>query len=83
MQRLLLILLALCILTGTAGAITVEIQPDRVVDGDQVTVHLHDLPNGTVFSLKMDGEFAIHAGRRLLVLHQSSSRCRSPSTRGR
>jgi hypothetical protein len=62
MQRLLLILLALCILTGTAGAITVEIQPDRVVDGDQVTVHLHDLPNGTVFSLKMDGEFATTPG---------------------
>ena len=62
MQRLLLILLALGILTGTAGAITVEIRPDRVVDGDQVTIQLHDLPNGTVFSLKLDGEFAATPG---------------------
>ncbi len=62
MQRLLLILLALCIVTGTAGAIAVEIQPDRVVDGDQVTIQVHDLPNGTVFSLKLDGEFAAAPG---------------------
>jgi hypothetical protein len=62
MQRLLLILLALCILTGTAGAIAVEIQPDRVVNGDQVTIQVHDLPNGTVFSLKLDGEFAASPG---------------------
>ncbi len=53
-------LLAVCVLAAApAGAVGVEIRPDRVLDGDTVTIALTDLPNGTVFSLQLDGTVAV------------------------
>ncbi len=48
----------LAALAAPAGAVGVEVQPDRVLDRDTVTIGLSDLPNGTVFSLKLDGAVA-------------------------
>ena len=72
MQRLLLILFALCLFTGTASAITVEIQPDRVVI--RGPIQLHDLLNGAVFSLKPDGGSRRRIGRPL-EQHRRSRHC--------
>jgi hypothetical protein len=58
MQRLALALLILCVAAAPAGAVGVEIRPDRVLDGDTVTIALADLPNGTVFSLQLEGAVA-------------------------
>lgn len=46
------------LLAAPAGAVGVEVQPDRVLDGDTVTIALSDLPNGTVFELRLDGAVA-------------------------
>lgn len=55
----LLALLALAaLLACPAGAVGVEVRPDRVLDGDTVTIALSDLSNGTVFSLRLDGTVA-------------------------
>lgn len=57
--RLLFVLLALgAIAAAPAGAVGVEVRPDRVLDGDTVTIALSDLPNGTVFSLRLEGAVA-------------------------
>ena len=62
MHRRCLTLLALfalaTLLVGPAGAVGVEVRPDRVLDGDTVTISLSDLSNGTVFSLRLDGAVA-------------------------
>ena len=61
MHRLCLMLLALLAVgavAAPAGAVSVEVQPDRVLDGDTVTIALADLPNGTVFSLRLEGAVA-------------------------
>lgn len=58
MQRLALALLVLCVAIGTVGALSIEVRPDRVLEGDTVTIVLSDLPNGTVFSLRLDGAVA-------------------------
>ena len=61
MHRLCLMLLALLAVGAVAaqvGAVSVEVQPDRVLDGDTVTIALADLPNGTVFSLRLEGAVA-------------------------
>ena len=56
---LLLALLALAALPAApAGAVGVDVQPDRVLDGDTITIALSDLSNGTVFSLRLDGDVA-------------------------
>jgi hypothetical protein len=56
---LVLALLAIGALAAVpAGAVDVQIQQDRVLDGDTVTIALADLPNGTVFSLRLDGSTA-------------------------
>lgn len=58
MQRILLALLAACLLASAATAVGVEVRPDRVLDGDTVTIALTGLPNGTVFSLRLEGAVA-------------------------
>ena len=56
---LILALLAIGALSAApAGAVGVEVRPDRVLDGDTVTIALADLPNGSVFTLRLDGEVA-------------------------
>ncbi len=55
----LLALLALAVLVAApASGVGVEVRPDRVLDGDTVTIALSDLSNGTVFSLRLDGAVA-------------------------
>lgn len=57
-----LALLALAaLLAAPTGAVGVEVRPDRVLDGDTVTIALADLSNGTVFSLRLDGVVAPRA----------------------
>ncbi len=58
MQRLALALLIFCVAAAPAGAVGVDIRPDRVLDGDTVTIALSDIPNGTVFSLQLEGAVA-------------------------
>lgn len=58
MQRIVLILLAACLLASAASAIGVEVRPDRVLDGDTVTIALIGVPNGTVFTLRLEGAVA-------------------------
>jgi hypothetical protein len=58
MQRLLLTLLAAGLLAAGAAGVGVEVRPDRVLDNDTVTIALSDLPNGTVFSLRLEGAVA-------------------------
>jgi hypothetical protein len=58
MRRLVLTLLAACLLAAAAAAVGVEVRPDRVLDGDTVTIALTDLPNGMVFSLRLEGAVA-------------------------
>ncbi|MEN6343338.1 MAG: hypothetical protein ABFC89_12370 [Methanospirillum sp.] len=56
---LVLALLAIVALAAApAGAVGVDVRPDRVLEGDTVTIALSDLPNGTVFSLRLDGAVA-------------------------
>lgn len=56
---LILALLAIGALAAApAGAVGVEVRPDRVLDGDTVTIALAELPNGTVFSLRLEGAVA-------------------------
>ena len=61
MQRLLITLLAASLLATAVSGVGVEVRPDRVLDGDTVTIALSDLPNGTVFSLRLDGAVAPRA----------------------
>lgn len=62
MNRCCLLLLALlaagALAAAPAAAVGVDIRPDRVLDGDTVTIALTDLPNGTVFSLQLEGAVA-------------------------
>ena len=59
LRLLMLILLAAGALAAApAGAVGVEVRPDRVLDGDTVTIAIADLPNGSVFTLRLDGEVA-------------------------
>ena len=61
MQRLLITLLAASLLAAAASGVGVDVRPDRVLDRDTVTITLSDLPNGTVFSLRLDGAVAPRA----------------------
>lgn len=54
----LVLLAAVALAAAPAGAVGVDVRPDRVLDGDTVTIALSDLPNGTVFSLRLDGALA-------------------------
>ena len=58
MQRLFLTLLAASLLACGAAGVAVQVSPDRVLDGDTVTVSVAGLPNGTVFSLQLEGAVA-------------------------
>jgi len=57
----LLLLLVLLIPAATA-ATTVSINPETIQSGDTVTVNIKDLPDGSVFSLRIRGEFGVTPG---------------------
>ncbi len=62
MLRLLMLLCCAALFAAPAAAIGVTIAPDRVLDGDEVTIALSTLPNGTVFSLRLESEFDVAPG---------------------
>ncbi|NLX49135.1 MAG: hypothetical protein GXY82_04535 [Methanospirillum sp.] len=55
MKRLPVALLALLLLATTGTAASVEIQPDRILDGETVTIEIGRLADGVVFSLLLEG----------------------------
>ncbi|MFA7199140.1 MAG: hypothetical protein WC093_07590, partial [Methanoculleus sp.] len=52
-------LLLLLFLVPAATATTVSINPETIQSGDTVTVNIKDLPDGSVFSLRIRGEFGV------------------------
>jgi hypothetical protein len=59
LSRFFLALLVLGLAIGAADAATAEIGPNAISEGDRVTIAVRDLPNGTVFSLRLEGEFGV------------------------
>jgi len=43
------------LLSCGASAVTISLSPDRIQRGDTVTVAVTDLPDGSVFSILVDG----------------------------
>jgi len=50
------------LLAGGASAVTVSLEPDRIQQGDPVTIAITGLPDGSVFSIFVDGAVAVTPG---------------------
>jgi len=49
----------LLLLAQGASAVSISLAPDRIQQGDQVTITINGLPDGSVFSIMVDGVFAV------------------------
>jgi hypothetical protein len=49
----------LLLLAQGASAVSISLAPDRIQQGDQVTITINGLPDGSVFSILVDGVFAV------------------------
>lgn len=56
------LLLFLLLIPAATAATTVSINPETIQSGDTVTVNIKDLPDGSVFSLRIRGEFGVTPG---------------------
>jgi len=50
------------LLAGGASAVTVSLEPDRIQQGVPVTIAIAGLPDGSVFSILVDGAVAVTPG---------------------
>jgi hypothetical protein len=46
--------------TEGVSALAITINPDRIDDGDTVTIDIADLPNGSTFTLRMESEISLN-----------------------
>lgn len=53
-------LLFLCCAAGVASAVTVTISPDHIQEGDTITISIADLPDDSVFALRMESAIELH-----------------------
>ncbi len=54
------IVLLLLFATEGVSALAITINPDRIDDGDTVTIDIADLPNGSTFALRMESEISLN-----------------------
>lgn len=57
-----IIVCSLLLLVPAVSAISISVAPDRIVEGDQVTISISDLPDTSAFSLQIQGTFAATPG---------------------
>ncbi len=53
-------LLFLCSAAGVASAVTVTISPDHIHEGDTITISIGNLPDESVFALRMESAIELH-----------------------
>lgn len=57
-----IIVCSLLLLVPALSAISISVAPDQIVEGDQVTISISDLPDASIFSLQILGTFTATPG---------------------
>jgi len=66
LYRSLIFIIALIILAGGAQALTITASPDHIMEGDEITVNIQGLQNGSSFTIHIGAEVDLEGDQNFL-----------------